>query len=58
MNRDAPVQCSCRIHHLNQDKKPNREEAELLVGLTAMVATYWSKKYDRPMAMRRDPTVA
>jgi AbiJ N-terminal domain 4 len=45
-------------HHFNQDQKPKREEAELLVGLAATVATYWSKKFDRPMAMRRAPTVA
>jgi hypothetical protein len=44
--------------HFNQDQKPKREEAELLVGLAATVATYWSKKCDRPMAMRRAPTVA
>jgi hypothetical protein len=45
-------------HHFNQDQKPKLEEAELLVGLAATVATYWSKKCDRPMAMRRAPTVA
>jgi hypothetical protein len=44
-------------HHLKEDQQPKREEAELLVGLTAMVATYWSKKCDRPMALRRARTV-
>jgi AbiJ N-terminal domain 4 len=44
-------------HHLKEDQQPKREEAELLVGLTAMVATYWSKKCDRPMARRRARTV-
>lgn len=36
-------------HEARQSKEgrePKREEAELLVGLTAMVATYWSKKCD------------
>jgi hypothetical protein len=45
-------------HHFNQDQKPKREEAELLVGLAATVATYWSKKFDRPVAMRRAQTIA
>jgi AbiJ N-terminal domain 4 len=45
-------------HHFNQDQEPKREEAELLVGLAATVATYWSKKFDRPVAMRRTPTIA
>ena len=45
-------------HHLKEDQQPKREETELLVGLAAMVATYWSKKCDRPMAMRRAPTAA
>jgi hypothetical protein len=48
---------SIEAHHLKGDQRPKREEAELLVGLTAMVATYWSKKCDRPMALRRDRTV-
>ena len=30
-----------------------REEAELLVGFAAMVATYWSKKWNGPVAIRR-----
>jgi hypothetical protein len=45
-------------HHFNQDQKPKREEAELLVGLAATVATYWSKKFERPVAMRRAQTIA
>jgi hypothetical protein len=45
-------------HHLKEDQQPKRKEAKLLVGLTAMVATYWSKKFDSPMALRRVPTVA
>jgi hypothetical protein len=44
-------------HHLKEGQQPKREEAELLVGLTAMVATYWSKKCDGPMALQRARTV-
>jgi hypothetical protein len=38
--------CS-EARHIKEGREPKREEAELLVGLTAMVATYWSKKCDR-----------
>jgi AbiJ N-terminal domain 4 len=35
---------SNEARHFKDGREPKREEAELLVGLTAMVATYWSKK--------------
>jgi hypothetical protein len=38
---------SDEARHIKEGREPKREEAELLVGLTAMVATYWSKKCDR-----------
>jgi hypothetical protein len=44
-------------HHRKEDQQPKREEAELLVGLTAIVATYWSKKCDRSMATPRARTI-
>ena len=37
---------SNEARHIKEGREPKREEAELLVGLAAMVATYLSKKFD------------